>query len=476
MNVTMTTWGTRAIPPVERTDARLIVDPLGRLRDAHGRDVVMRGINTGGRSKYAPFLPFIIDEGAPIDRVRAAADAFFARLGPWGLDAVRLPFSWEALEPTRGHIDARYLDRYRTLIDSAWALGLRVIVDFHQDIYASPFCGDGFPLWTLEDPDPGPPRHDDPHWFFKYIQDAAVQRAFDRFWADEDGIQTAFEAMWRRMASTLADHPGVVGFEIINEPGWGTATDLDAWKREVLTPFHARLARIIQAEAPGALVFFDGPGIDALSSRVTHVRPEGEGLVFAPHLYDPGLITGKPWSGMAPEPPLEAMAEWRDRRATPILLGEFGVGRGASGGAEWLRRAMDVIDQRRLSATLWEHSENENIWNGEDLSVVDIHGQEREILDAYVRPWIRALAGELAGPTGGFTWDPAAGVCEVRWVQGSGVTEIAIPSRRFPEGPREVDGQGEGFAATWDPGRAELRVIADPGAEVALRFCARPAA
>ena len=462
------TWGAsgEAVPAVAQADARLKIDGAGRLRDGQGRDVVLRGINAGGRAKWAPFVPFPIDPGASLEAVEAAAEVFFARLGPWGLDTVRLTFSWEALEPTCGQLDERYFDRYRTMVDVAWRHGVRAIVDFHQDIYASPFSGDGFPVWTLGGFEPGPPRHDDPLWFFKYVQDEGVKRAFDRFWADEGGIRRAFEGMWRTMASRLVDHPGVVGFEIINEPGWGSAPDVDVWKREVLTPFHTRMIEVIRGVAPEALIFYDGPGIDALSRSVSHCRPSGSGLVFAPHLYDPGLIMSNPWTGMEPEPSLQALARFRDEAATPILLGEFGIGDGAEGGPAWLDRAMNEIDRLRLSATLWEYSQGEERWNGEDLSVLSFEGEERAVLDVYVRPWVRALSGRGLS----FGWDNAAGTASARWTAEGGVTEIVIPSRRFPEGPRAVEISGEGARATFDPGRGELRVGAEVGAEVEVRF------
>jgi len=151
-------WECSALPAA-LASARLAADPAtGLLRDALARDVVMRGVNAGGRSKFSPFMPFHVDPEADLATVRTAADAHFARMRPWGLDAVRLTFSWEALEPSKGQIDERYLDRYEAVVDAAWAAGVRVIVDMHQDIYASPLCGDGFPPWTLTDP--GPPRHD----------------------------------------------------------------------------------------------------------------------------------------------------------------------------------------------------------------------------------------------------------------------------------------------------------------------------
>jgi endoglycosylceramidase len=79
------------------------------------------------------------------------------------------------------------------MIDAAWAARTsRVIVDFHQDVYASPFCGDGFPLWTLPgEHGPAAPRLQQTG-AIGYVLDPDVRGAFDRFWADENDVQGKF--------------------------------------------------------------------------------------------------------------------------------------------------------------------------------------------------------------------------------------------------------------------------------------------
>lgn len=451
------------IPPVERPHARLTTTAEGRMLDALGRDVALRGLNTGGRSKFAPFLPFTVDDPADLDAVRAAADEYFGRMPAWGLDAVRMPFSWEALEPVPGRYDTSYLARYEAMLDAAEAQGLRVIVDFHQDVYASPFCGDGFPPWSIPTPDPPPPTHDCPQWFAGYFGNADLRESFDRFWSDADGLQGQYIAMWLTMANAIGDHPAVVGFEPINEPGWGTLTDLDAFKQDVLRPFYTEVAAQLQAVAPDVLVFYDGPGTDSTGIG-SHFLPDGEGLVYAPHRYDQSLLLGDSWSGLDPTPALRSAAMFGADSGVPVLLGEFGYTYGAEGGNEWLTLVMDVIDERRMSATLWEYSTSPELWNGEDLSVTHADGSEREILDAYVRAWLPAVAGASID----VRWDGAAGELAASWTAAEGVTEVIVPARRFPTGPEAIELQGQGACWTWDADRGRLRVTAPAGTAVVL--------
>lgn len=459
------------IEAVLSTSARLEVDAGGRLRDALGRDVQLRGVNTGGRSKWAPFVPFPIDAEAELADVEAAAEMFFARLPGWGINVVRLLFSWEALEPSPGQYDMRYLDRYAAMVEAAWGQGLRVIVDFHQDIYSSAFCGDGFPPWTLAAlPDP-PHVCPDAGWGLKYVTDPDVRAAFDAFWADENAVQAAFFAMWAVMIERVGDHPGVLGFEIVNEPGWGTA-DIPTWKHETLNPFHTKAVaemRAVGGDEP--LIFFNNPGFEALGiDPVEHVRPEGSNLVYAPHMYDAGLIMGMTSFGMMPEPFLDDIADYAAAEGLAVLIGEFGYGHGAVGGEEWLDRALDHLDARRLGATLWECSQNEALWNEEDLSVLTPEGAERPALDVFVRPYLRAVAGAESA----FAWDGTTATAT--WTAAEGVTEIALPTRRFAAATLAVElttlSGPEGACFTLDQAGGELRVQAPAGARVEVRVTA----
>jgi len=456
------------VAPVELEDARLEVDgESGRLRDARGRDVVLRGINTGGRSKWSPFLPFSVSDSPDLEEIDRRARAYFGRVAEWGLDTVRLPFSWEALEPERGEYDEGYRRRYATLVDAAWQRDLRVVVDFHQDVFAAPFCGDGFPRWTVPERWRRRPRRDHVGWFFKYAYDPGVRRSFERFWRDADGLRNAYESMWISMAETFADHPGVVGFEPINEPGWGERADIEAWKRDVLTPFYSEIAESIHSVVPDALVFYDPPGVDALyPTAASHPVPEGDNLVYAPHYYDNGIIHGGGWSGSRPAAVAEEFATARERTGHPIFIGEFGVGHGAHRGCEWLRRLVDALDFHRLSATIWEYSATDERWNEEDLNVVGPEGDPRPALETYARPWLRAVAGTRPD----FEWDDDRQRGRASWLCSGGTSEIRLP--RGPGAP-EVDrirSKGRRVRHTWDPARGEIRVAAPEGSLVEVVF------
>ncbi len=407
-----------------------------RILDVDGRELLLRGINAGGRAKFPPYAPFAFHESGLAAQQDApsfddALNAYADRLQRWGMSVVRLPFSWEALEPERGRYDDAYLQRYEKMVLAYAARGMRVIVDFHQDVFARPYAGDGFPLWACPTPEDGSlsPAPANPHWFMGYVQDDRVKQAFDRFWADDDGLLAAFEAMWHHMAARMWQHDAVIGFEVINEPGWGTA-GMHEWAAQTLTPFYSHMARVIREVAPDAPIFFDATGADALSCTTGLARPDGEGFVFAPHFYAPEVILEGRWEGDVKSiRPLRRWAELGREWNVPVLLGEFGVTPRAQGCDRYVRANYDALDEHRMHATLWECSTTEDDWNDEGMSVLGPGGSEGPTVAELVRPYPLAVAGQLTS----FRFDAERNEGELRYVaRAGGLTEIVLPERRFP--------------------------------------------
>jgi endoglycosylceramidase len=416
-----------------------------RLLDELGREVILRGVNAGGRSKFPPFIPFDFTEST-FDQ---ALGEYLDRVESWGHNVLRLPFSWEALEPERLMFDQVYVGRYHAMVEAAAARGLRVIVDFHQDVFARPYCGDGFPLWTLPQPVPDPPE-DCTDWFMGYFSDDNVRGAFDRFWSNQDGIRDAFEDMWRYMAGQLWSQEGVIGFEVINEPAAGTA-DEDAWAATVLPLFYTELAAVIREVAPGAPVFFDSTGVSSVTATIALELPEGGGLVFAPHYYDPTITVSGGWAG---DDPTEAIGRWKakaDEWGVPAILGEFGIQRTDDRAAEYIRLNFNAFDQLLMHATAWEYSRSAEDWNNEGMSLVDAEGSEAPHAAEIVRAYPAAVAGTIT------SFEYSAGRRSgtlVYEAQAGGLTEIAVPARLFGDIYVQIDGP-----ATWAHDRTAQRLL-----------------
>jgi len=454
-----------AIDPPSLPDWRLRTDGT-LLRDALGRVVILRGVAAGGRSKFAPYAPFDFD-GTDAGYATALA-AYLDRAAAWGVDVLRVPFAWAAVEPAPGSDDAAFLARYDALVDGAWARGIRTVIDFHQDVYAEVFCGDGFPAWTVPDPKPAP-HHDCPAWTQGYFSDDGVRAAFDRFYAPGSSVMAAYQALWDRMAARYRDRPGVVAFEPLNEPGWGNAPSIGGFEATTLGAFFATMVARLRAAAPSTLVLVE-PTAYGSAAWTTHLpRPPGDGVVFAPHYYQAaGLVPG----GGDPNTVIDGFDKWAAVATawnTPLFVGEFGAVHdnlplGGGGAADYLAAHFDALDRLALSGSEWEYSVAREAWNGEQLGLVAADGTEYASSVAIARPYPRAVAGSSIA----WSWDAAAHVFALEFVpDGATASEVALPARAFPSGHAvTVDG------ACFDDSRPGLLLLRpDPAAtKVTLRI------
>ncbi len=132
------------------------------IRDAHGRRLILRGVNLGGSSKV-PLVPdgatyrrdgllshreaSFIGRPFPLEE----AEEHFRRLKRWGLTFLRLLTTWEAIEHAGpGHYDHDYLEYLVAIVRKAGEHGLSLFIDPHQDVWSRFSGGDGAPGWTLE--------------------------------------------------------------------------------------------------------------------------------------------------------------------------------------------------------------------------------------------------------------------------------------------------------------------------------------
>ena len=396
----------------------------GCFRDARGRRVLLRGANVGGRAKRAPFLPLELEHPFDIVDVSERARALLAHLPRWGFDTVRLTFSWEGVEPARGVYDEGYLAHLGAMLDVALEHRLRVVLDFHQDIFATALGGDGMPLWALPPAYRDDVTEDRRDWYMAYLCDARVVEAFSRLWRGEDGLLDALEAMWIEVLRRFGSHPAVIGYEIMNEPGWG---DLDplAFEREVWLPLCERIGGEIARTHPHLILFYGVPGVHALEPWRHDRFPRLPQVCFAPHLYDPGLLLAPRGGAITdPERALAKLAALSAEAGVPVFIGEFGCTHQAIGADVWFERMFSGMEQHGISGTVWELSQGVSRWNFEDLNLLSPDGTPRPLVDAIARPRLAALSGTLDE----ISWDTSARRFLARWyAEGEASTRIALP-------------------------------------------------
>jgi endoglycosylceramidase len=423
--------------PVLHVDGRNIVDE-------HGRVVMLRGINVGGRSKMPPFIPW---EGDPQD---ASFDSdmkrFFDFPADWGLNCFRLTVFWEAVEPERGVYDEKYLAFVGGQIKAAADRGVYVFIDFHQDLFSRWLGGSGAPRWAIKDPPAAAPPLNDSGWFMKVFSDQKVLGAFDRFWGNEDGIQDAYIGMAAMTAGRFKGSPNVIGMDIMNEPNPGSLgkKDMHEWYAGKLIPFFKRAAAEIRKSAPGFIVFLEPSGTEAGESGSQEWTVDGlENYVLAPHYYYPMQFISGTYDGNIAAL-REAVAE-KDKfgkdLGVPVLMSEYGF-RGAEGDAgkdenagRYIRDYQRVLDENLMHGTIWSHEVSSTYWNREDCSFVNGDWTERvPRADALSRPYPEFTSGAPVS----FVYDSIGKRVEYKYsVRGVGgrPTVIRLPGRHFPKEP-----------------------------------------
>ena len=226
------------------------------------------------------------------------------------------------------------------------------------------------------------------------------------------------------MIARFVDEPGVLGFEPINEPGWGTQP-IDSFETTTLTEFFDRMIAHVHAGAPRSLVFVDPAPIDGINVRTSMHRPDGD-FVFAPHYYPVSLRADEVLGGF--QNWAQQGAAWK----VPVWVGEFGISEKQPVARDFLTAEFQALDATGLSGACWEYSIESSLWNGEANSVVASDGTEYPGAAALIRPFARAVAGSDVAQH----WDPGSSTFTLSYTPDSaqGVTEIQLPKRAYPKG------------------------------------------
>jgi endoglycosylceramidase len=417
-----------------------------RFVDAAGREVILRGANTGGRSKLPPFFPF-----EPVPDFDSALEKYADSISALGFNVVRLLIIYEAAEPTRGKYDEAYLKQYDRMVAAFGRRGIRVMVDAHQDLFSRRFCGDGFPDWTLPEKYRGLPQHADcKNWGLRDFT-WPVADTLEQFWSNRGGVQDNYIAFFKMLAERYREDPMVIGFEPINEPFPGTIGrfSLDWWYRHQLFPLYEKAGQAVQSVNPRYLIFADMIPLENIGMWTAHrPRPSVNNLVFAPHYYDFGTFgigansqfeQAFMSSGLARHSALQKAWD------TPILIGEFGASPLMKGAAGYLTLLYNRFDELKFSGTYWECSMSETIWNLENTSCFNPDGSLRPAAAALDRPYPRAVAGKINR----FSFDAQSGKFELTWDEDPRIslpTEIYLPARIYSSEPKinlEPSGRSE---------------------------------
>ncbi len=401
-----------------------------RWPDESGRHVMHRGMNVNNAAKRSE------------DNLPGLADHELDLLVSHGITLVRYLVFWHAVEPVEGEVDRAYLERVAEDIGRLTQRGLSVIVDMHQDIYGEGFGHAGMPRWTCEESLYESFQAPEGSWYLAYAR-PEVQECFDRFWASE-ALQQAYAQAWAEVAAAVSEDPGVVAFEVMNEPFWGTLQS-ETFEQEVLPAFYTTVAGALPQ---GRLVVVE----PSVSANLTHesslTLPEGD-WVFAPHYYPVYAEEGTGWSGDfgEEEKHLRQWADQADRLGLPLLVGEFGIFSDFGNEPDYVRALLETVGNEGGSAAYWSYDRNDS-WGP-----LTSDGQAGAGLEGFSEPWLHRTPGPFVSTDQGWRVTGTAVQANV---------EVVVPGACTPAGD-------------WDSGRRVLSFPApEAGEEVLIEVEACP--
>jgi endoglycosylceramidase len=388
----------------------------GMLRDQVGRAIVMHGADVASVHKHPPyFADFTADDYA---RLRTA----------WGFDSIRLLTTWAAIEPSRGVFDDRYLDGLEERVTWAEAAGLLVVVDMHQDLYGEGFVGgDGAPRWTCDESRYAAFKPLTP-WFLGYL-DPNLSACFDQLWQSDD-LQGHYANAWRHLAARLAKHPNVIGFDVMNEPQWGSYS-IGGFEADLLQAFYEKMVRAVREVAPDWVAFLE-PSASRNLGMPTKLEPFTFGnVVYSPHSYDREAESGNGFDAARREAVLTNFTALRAEAThlgAALWIGEYGGNASAPGIAPYMTAEYDGAAAALAGTAYWAYDKDDG------YGLLNADGSEKAILlDAVVRPYPERVAGDLRS----FAFDDVTSTLTVVYVPRPSTdlgTEIFVPMRRYPRG------------------------------------------
>ncbi len=387
------------------------------LKDSAGRVLILRGMNVTGANKWpdpdtGKFFPSWL---SPED---------FRRIASWGYNSVRFLIIWEAIEPERGKFDDEYLSDVYTITEWARDAGLLTVLDMHQDIYSRKFYGDGAPEWAvLDDGIPFTPRTP---WYNNYLE-PAVQRAYDSFWQNREGIQDEYFSAWRMVVEKFADADWIVGYDIMNEPFPGTTFNPDEFDEKYLQPFYDKAISSITEIDSKHIIFIEPNAMRTnvlagvgLPSALEFDKNTLRNLAYAPHFYDPATTANYRYDNNKRrlKDAIQAIYDDAERMGIPVWVGEWGVWEGDIGnGDRFLEDQLSVLDEFIAPWSFWNYNRTGNM----------TPLKETWFLDYLIRP----QPSKVAGTPEALSFDQRAKVFTFSYIEErlSLPTEVIVPAQ-----------------------------------------------
>ena len=308
--------------------------------DANNSIIILRGMNVSGESKSSPFLPKITEED-------------LIKLRKMGINSVRFLVIWEAIEPEKGKFNKQYITQVKEKIKLLKKYNMIVILDFHQDLFARMFGGDGAPKWAAVD-NPDIKNTTDGVWYLNYLNKDVIA-SFDNFWKSEE-LQNHYLQSMFLLIKEFQDDKNVIGIDLINEPYLGSASNT-FFEKKILPKFYKKLILEIQKIVPEKLIFYEPSSFCNGGLPSAMPKLNFKNLVYAPHFYDRTVDVDGIYNGEKDKLLKEIAFFVYDSRKfdIPLWIGEWGITKGTAHDDWFVGDILEIYDANLISSSFWAY-------------------------------------------------------------------------------------------------------------------------
>lgn len=416
--------------------------------DEHGRVRLFHGVNAV-RKRFPWYPEYFLD------------DTHMDDLAALGMNVVRLGTMWSGVEPAEGYLNETYLDVIQDMIKRLADRGIYTMLDMHQDVMTAKYEGyDGIPRWLVdkypEPTNPYPwPLPAVNFWEEGYFTQA-VSEAFQHFYDNYAGSIDKWASFWETLALRYKDLPGMLGYNLINEPWVGdyiSKSDLllpGVAGRQNLMPNYNKVNDRIRLHDPDGIIFYE-PILygqlfqgDRLGSGFTQV-PGGSSFinasVYSYHTYCWSLefleldatpeerrIAIEDCTANLLPMKFQSQAANVERTGGAAILTEFGLCK-AAGDQKRVdidcNVYMDLADEWLQSWVDWDHSDL--AWFARDGRL------NMQKVNDYVRTYAQAISGIPLS----MRFDSATSNFHLKFQADPSIlepTEIFVPAIKYPNG------------------------------------------
>jgi hypothetical protein len=256
----------------------------------------------------------------------------FSNVASWGFNFVRIPISWENLEPTaptllangtwEHHWNAPYLNELDMVTSQFGLTHIAVIYDFAQVDVSAAF--QQAPEKTQGGECEG---WGNPAWLYPNITSPSTTQelasAMCSFFNDQSLVGgnapkpvEAMEAAEQMLAARYAGNPTVIGIDMFNEP-WSTSVcGTPKAFGGLVSSYYTAMGRAIDDVNPHLLLVFEEPPPGLMpSAPIITTPPSIPNAVYSFHIYTSDWATAQPYvKGF-----LSNAKSW----GVPVWMGEF---------------------------------------------------------------------------------------------------------------------------------------------------------